>query len=91
MNEICDNILKADKKREIIGKIMSNEQKINELHTKCGSCDLWMTSQCKQEKTKKVSMNMPICGDFIPQKWTTETIQRLKNEVSDLLSVLNGL
>lgn len=91
MNEIWDNILKADKKRQIIGDIKSKERKINELPTQCGSCDLWMTNQCKREKTRKVSNSMPICSDFQQQKWVTDLIDKLHTEVSELHTVLNGL
>ena len=91
MNEIWDNILKADKKRQIIGDIRSKERKINELPTRCGSCDLWMTNQCQREKTRKVSDGMPICSDFQQQKWVTDFISKLKVEVSELRVVLNGL
>jgi uncharacterized membrane protein YsdA (DUF1294 family) len=91
MNEIFDNILKADKKRQVIGDIRDKERKINELPTVCGSCDLWMTGQCKREKTKKVSCNMPICSDFKQQKWVTDFISKLQIEISELRTVLNGL
>lgn len=91
MNEIWDNILKADKKRQIIGDIKSKERKINELPTRCGSCDLWMTNQCQREKTRKVSDGMAICSDFQQQKWVTDFISKLKVEVSELRAVLNGL
>ncbi len=91
MNEIWDFIAKSDKKRQIIGDIRTKEQKINELPKVCGSCDLWMTAQCKREKTRKVSNGMPICSDFQQQKMVTDFISKLQFEVSELRDVLNGL
>lgn len=91
MNDIWDNILKADNKRQIIGDIRDKERKINELPTVCGSCDLWMTQQCQREKNRKVSCNMSICGDFKQQKWVTDLISKLHTEVSGLRTSLNGL
>ena len=73
-NKIWDSILKADARRQAIGDIRSKKKQISKLPTVCGSCDLWMTSQCKKEKTIKVSCNMSICSDFKQQKWVGDLI-----------------
>jgi hypothetical protein len=90
LNSIWDFIAKADTKRQIIGDIKSKEKKIFELPRVCGSCDLWMTSQCKREIKIKVSDSMSICSDFKQTKWVTDLIGKLHIEVSELKIALNS-
>lgn len=83
MNSFWDKILKVDKNLQIEHDIRYKNQRIYELRSVCGSCDLWMTSECKREITMKVSCNMPICNDFKQKIYVTDLINKLKLEVQD--------
>lgn len=89
MIEIFDSILKLSEKSQILDNIQSKKRQISELPTICGSCALWMTIQCNREKTRKVSCNMSACSDFKYEKWVSDLISKLENEVYDLEVSLN--
>lgn len=91
MNDIWGFIAKADKKRQLIGDIRYKEQKIRELPNVCGSCNLWMTNQCRREKKIRVSDGMLICVYFQQQKWVTDLISKMEIEVVKLQNDLNNL
>lgn len=88
MNDIFDSILSADRKRQTYYDVKLKEKQINDLPTKCGSCNLWMTKQCEIENSIKVSNDMWICSDFQQQQWVTDYIKKLKSEVDELSKLI---
>ncbi len=76
---------------ELKREIAEKQKQINDLPTKCGSCEFWMTPKCNREKTIMVSIGMPICNDFKKTFWIDETIEKWEKELYDLNDSLNAL
>lgn len=91
LNDVVDAFIKVEKINHIKSEIRTKQNDINNLPTKCGSCSLWMTSDCQREKRVKVSNNMPICNSFQKAFWIDNTIQKWQSEISELELSLNGL
>ena len=91
LNNIVDAFIRVEKINQIKSQIRTKENQIKELPKKCGSCSLWMTSDCPREKHTKVSNRMPICSSFQKIFWIDKTIDKWQSEISELQSSLNAL
>ena len=91
LNDVVDAFIKVEKINQLKREIKTKQNQINDLPTKCGSCSLWMTSDCTKEKHTKVSNGMPICNSFKKAFWIDKTIEKWQLEISELESSLNGL
>jgi hypothetical protein len=69
--------------REIPNEILVRE-------TRCGSCDLWMTSRCPQEtllpsgRKSGPSSDDRKCLKFEMKAWVADSVKRLKAEKAEL-------
>ena len=91
LNDVVDAFIRLNKIDQIKSQIRTKQNQINDLPTKCGSCSLWMSSDCPKEKHTKVSNGMPICNSFKKAFWIDKTIEKWQLEISELESSLNGL
>jgi len=91
LNDVVDAFIKIEKINQIKSEIRTKQNQINDLPTKCGSCSLWMTSDCPKEKHTKVSNGMQICNSFQKAFWIDKTIKKWQSEISELELSLNGL
>ena len=91
LNDVVDAFIRFGKINQIKSQIRTKQNQINDLPTKCGSCSLWMSSDCPKEKHTKVSNGMPICNSFKKAFWIDKTIEKWQLEISELESSLNAL
>jgi len=79
-----DNFLEADQKR--LNKIEANQlrQQIIHIENTCGSCNKWMTSDCKREKNHKVTCNESKCNDFQIQQFYINLINERETKAKQL-------
>lgn len=51
----------------------------------CGDCQFWMTRKCRPEQRGDFrSMGRIACGDFVRDRYSTQTIDRLEKEIASL-------
>ncbi len=81
-------------KHMIIKRLREIPNEILKLQTRCGSCNLWMTSRCPQEtllpsgRKSGPSSDDRKCPKFEMKIWVAGSIERLKAEKAELEGAL---
>lgn len=79
-----DRFMKIDFARGVQAEISRIQRNIQDIKTTCGSCKMWMTSDCPREKIVKASGGMSVCDIFQIQSLSEKVIQSLEVEILNL-------